>query len=626
MFFKPHGSAEKKQRQSYIEAVMHSLHLVLGLCLVCSPSAAFAADPVHYQVTFAPTGNQELDGLLKQSSALVALRSKLPPAPFALIGRSRTDQDQFLIVLHSLGYDSGQIKILIDGMALDNPALLAYLNQLPARQDAQVNIAVDKGPLYSLGDIRISGLPSGFTPDLKIHPGQSARAAPVLQARDQLTTALQNAGYAFAKVDEPYASANQTTHQLNISYAVHSGPRVDIGDISFSGLKRTNVAFLRRNINLNPGQPYSTIALENARNTLLGFGIFSSVTAMPAKTAQDGQVPIDFHVTELKRHTVSISASYATDTGFSIGTSWKDRNLFGQAESLTLSSAINGIAGNSTDSLGYDLKGVFIKPSYYVRNQTLTLSAEAVKESLTAYDRKGIILDGSLSRPITGNTSISYGLTFVNELVKQEGVSHTYVLAQFPIVFNWNNTNNLLEPTSGNKIALSLTPTYPVVGKRHRPFVILLANSSVYLPVEPKAWGVIAVHAVLGSIQGTSQFNVPPDQRFYAGGSGTVRGYSYQTIGPLFPDDKPEGGLAIDAINFEFRQHVTKNIGIVPFVDAGQVSAGSRPFKGKMQVGYGLGFRYYTGIGPIRLDLAFPVRRTPGSGAFALYIGLGEAF
>lgn len=600
-----------------------------GLCLalcICGVSAAHGANPVHYQVSFAPTGDTELDGLLQQTSSLIALRDKLPPAPFALIGRARTDQEQFVTVLQSLGYDSGQIKITIDGMALDNPALLAQLNQLPDAQDAQIDVATEKGPLYRLGTVDINGLPPGFTPKTEVQSGQVARAAPVLEERGQLATALQNAGYAFAQVDEPYALANQTTHKLNVSYNVTSGPRVDIGPITFSGLKRTDAAFLRRNIGLRPGQPYTNTAIQDARGTLLGLGVFSSVMPVPATQATNGQVPIDFHVVEMKRHTVSLSGAYATDTGVSFGTGWKDRNLFGHAESLTISSTVSGIAGNSTHGIGYDLKGVFVKPDYYVHNQTLTLSAEALKESLTAYDRKGIILGGSLARPITENTSISYGPTFINEQVKQEGISRTYVLAQFPILFNWNTANSLLEPTSGHKLSLSLTPTYPVVGKHHRPFVILMGTGSVYVPVEHDAWGVVAIHGIIGSILGTSQFNVPPDQRFYAGGSGTIRGYSYQTVGPLFADDKPQGGLALDAINFEFRQHITKSIGIVPFVDAGQVNTGSRPFKGKLRVGYGLGFRYYTGIGPIRLDLAFPVKRTAGSGAFALYIGLGEAF
>lgn len=621
----PHG-AVKKQIASHIRTVRRVLAPCLCIFFACGTAFAYAADPVHYKVSFVPTGDQELDSLLKQTSSLVALQTKLPPAPFALIGRARTDKEQLITVLHSLGYDSGQIQVTINNMQLDNPALLGWLNQLTATQDAQIEITPEKGPLYTLGDVSITGLPAGFTPKPDIHTGQVARAAPILETQDKLIASLHNAGYAFADVSAPYALANTTTHKLNVSFTVNPGPHVDIGDITFSGLKRTDAAFLRRNIGLYPGQPYAASSIQEARNTLLGLGIFSSVMPVLAKHETDGKVPVDFHVVEMKRHTISLSAAYATDTGVSFSTSWKDRNLFGKAENLTLSTSVSGIAGNSTNGLGYDLKGVFNKPNYYVHNQTLTLSAEALKESLTAYDRKGVILGGSLSRPITSTTSISYGPTFINELVKQEGKNETYILAQFPIGFNWNTTNSILEPTSGHKLSLSLTPTYPVVGKQHRPFVILLGTGSVYVPLQANAWSVIAIHAILGSIQGTSQFKVPPDQRFYAGGSGTIRGYSYQTVGPLFPDDKPQGGLALDAINFEFRQHITKTIGIVPFIDAGQVNAGSRPFKGTVRVGYGLGFRYYTGIGPIRLDLAFPVKRTAGSSAFALYIGLGEAF
>ena len=581
---------------------------------------------MKYGVSFTPSGDGGLDGLLKQTSSLVSLRTKLPPAPFALIGRAQQDEKQFTTVLHSLGYDAGRTSITIDGMTLDNPALLDHLNQLPDANQAKVQVTTQKGPLFTLGQVNINGLPQGFKARPGIRAGQTANAAPILAASAGLTTALRNAGYAFAKVSPPYAVANQVNHKLDVTYTVKTGPHVDIGPISFAGLTRTNPDFLRRHISLRPGQRYSDTALQDARDSLLGLGVFSSVTPVPASSAISGQVPIIFHVTEEKRHAVSLSGAYATDTGFTIGTSWEDRNVFRRAETLTFSVAANGLGGTGTTAPGYDVKGVFTKPDYYTRGQMLSLSAEGLKQSLIAYDRTGIILGASLARPITKNTSITYGPSFTSERVKQEGVIRTYVLLQFPINFTWNTTNSLLEPTRGHSLALTITPTFPVVGTRRRPFAILLGTGSVYFPVERNAWGVIAVHGVVGSIQGATQFGVPPDQRFYAGGSGTVRGYAYQTIGPLFADDKPEGGLAMDAIEFEFRQHITNTIGIVPFIDAGQVNAGSAPFQGKVSVGYGLGARYYTSIGPIRADIALPLKRTPGSGAFALYLGLGEAF
>ncbi len=588
---------------------------------------ADAADPVHYTVSFAPSGDPTLDSLLRQTSALVSLQKTLPPAPFALVGRARADAQQFLTVLHSQGYDDGSVTITINGAALDDPNLPDALTQAPASATAKVQIAPAKGARFKLGQVATPGLPSGFSlPAVMVRPGQSAFAAPILAAQPALLTALHNAGYAYATVGEPVAVADPASHLLDVTYSITPGPRVDIGPISFTGLKRMDAAFLRRHIALAPGQPYSDTAIQTARDSLLGLGVFSSVTPEPPApvTAQD-EAPITFRTLEQKRHAVTLSGLYATDTGISIGTSWLNRNLFGHAETLTLSAMANDLGGTGTTAPGYDLKAVFAKPDFYARGQTLNLSVEGLKESLTAYSRRALLVGASLNRPIGATKTITYGPSFISERVDQQGATRTYVLLQFPIAFNWNTSDSLLEPTHGFNASLTLTPTMPIVGKSHM-FLIALGSMAGYVPVEANNWGIIAMRGQVGTIQGAHHFQVPPDQRFYAGGSGTVRGYTYQTIGPLFPDDTPEGGAAMDAFSLELRQHITKTIGIVPFIDAGQVSASNAPFMGTVRVGAGIGARYYTGIGPIRLDITVPLTRTAGSSGFALYIGLGEAF
>jgi translocation and assembly module TamA len=248
-----------------------------------------------------------------------------------------------------------------------------------------------------------------------------------------------------------------------------------------------------------------------------------------------------------------------------------------------------------------------------------------VKESLTAYNRTAFLTGALLSRPLTPHITLSYGAGFVTEQVYQESITRNYVLAQLPVTLSYDSTNNLFEPTRGWRANISLTPTKPVVGGAG-VFVIAQGSASTYLAVEHNARGIFALRALIGAIQGASQFQVPPDQRFYAGGSATVRGFTYQTIGPLFPDDNPQGGTAIDAGTIEFRQRIGKSFGVVPLVDVGQVTATGKPFTGTLRIGAGIGARYYSGIGPIRLDVAVPLNRTPGSDSFALYIGLGEAF
>jgi translocation and assembly module TamA len=137
---------------------------------------------------------------------------------------------------------------------------------------------------------------------------------------------------------------------------------------------------------------------------------------------------------------------------------------------------------------------------------------------------------------------------------------------------------------------------------------------------------VIAVRGLVASILGASQFDLPPDQRLYVGGSGTVRGYEYQSIGPLFPSGNPIGATAADSASIEFRQRIGNDWGAAAFVDAGQASETRTPFAGRPFVGVGAGVRYYTSIGPIRADIAIPLSKPLHGDAFEIYIGLGQSF
>ncbi|HQT66227.1 MAG: outer membrane protein assembly factor [Rhodospirillales bacterium 20-60-12] len=587
---------------------------------------ALAAKTPSYQVAFKPSGDPALDTLLKQTSSLVSLQTKLPAGNFALIGRANADAKQFSTVLESLGYDSGQVDITIDGQALDSPTLLQTLRAAPRDATRMIVITPHPGMVYHLGALSVPGAPAGSVAKLGIKPGDIARAAPVLAARDALQNALQNEGYAFAHVAAPIAYADPKTHLLDVTYDVTPGARVDVGAIHFAGLQRTDPAFLRRHILLCTGEPYSNTELSTARDSLLSLGVFSSVTAIPAShAAPPGQVPITFQVTEQKLHAVTLGAAYSTDQGITLDTSWLDRNLFGRAEQLTITAAATGLGGTGTTSPGYDLKALFQKPDFWVRQQTLSLSAEAVREFLTAYSRSAVLLNAGLSRPLGKHILASYGVGFVGEQVDQEGITRNYALVQLPLGFAFDNTNSTFNPTRGFKANINITPSLPASGGSGI-FTIIQASGSTYVNLEQPGRGVLALRGLIGSIEGATQFQVPPDQRFYAGGTGTVRGFTYQTVGPLFPDSIPQGGTSIDAGSIEFRQRIGKSFGIVPFLDAGQVAATNTPFSGKLREGAGLGLRYYTGIGPIRLDVAVPVNRPPGGAALAVYIGLGQAF
>jgi translocation and assembly module TamA len=185
----------------------------------------------------------------------------------------------------------------------------------------------------------------------------------------------------------------------------------------------------------------------------------------------------------------------------------------------------------------------------------------------------------------------------------------------------------LFEPTRGFRASGSVTPTESLGGQAgSATFVIMQASGSTYFDIVGNGRSIVAVRGLVGAVEGASQFLIPPDQRFYAGGSATVRGYKYQWISPHFPDGIPQGGTAIDAASIEFRQRILEKFGAVAFVDAAQVNGNGSPFRGPLDVGVGVGVRYFTGFGPIRLDIAVPLNRIPRNDAFEFYIGIGEAF
>ncbi|MDB5738128.1 MAG: hypothetical protein JWO65_1796, partial [Sphingomonas bacterium] len=156
-----------------------------------------------------------------------------------------------------------------------------------------------------------------------------------------------------------------------------------------------------------------------------------------------------------------------------------------------------------------------------------------------------------------------------------------------------------------------------------RPYLRTQLDGSAYYPVGDKL--VIAGRGRVGTTVGIARFDLAPSRRYYAGGGGSVRGFGYQQLGPKDVQNNPIGGLSSTELAFEARYRFG-NFGIVPFFDAGRVGQTAMPSISGMRYGAGIGGRYYTNFGPMRLDVATPINRQPGESKIALYISIGQAF
>ena len=626
------------------------IYVLLGVLLACQ--RAYAADPQTYQVDLVRVGNDDIDQTLKATSDLVALRSSAPVSPFGLIARARSDTDRLKTALESFGYYESHVIININAVPLTDPSLGDALTALPKGSTAHVAVSFTLGTLYHLRRIDIDGeVPASINVRevLGLNTGQPAVAAVVLAGGAHLLSALQEQGYAFAQVDPPVAYEAADAPVLDLNFHVVAGRKVNIGAIHIEGLQRIHESLVRRRLLLHTGAIYQPSAIEAARRDLLGLSVFGQVSVQTGtQPDESGGVPITFKIRERLRHAISLAAAFSSDLGGSGGATWTDRNLFGNAEQLSVSANIINLGGSDTTGTGYDTSVKYLLPEFLHRDQSLQFVVSAIKQQLQAYDQTAKTASATLSRKLSSVWTVSAGLSTTDEQITQitsvmpgaegqlVGVPQTfdYTLVALPLALTYDSTNlatPLDDPRHGFRGSLKLTPTL-AIGHPNATFLITQLSVASYfdlsnlLPLVPGR-SVIAARALAGFAQGAGEFSLPPDQRFYAGGTSTIRGYGYQLVGPKFVQtDIPIGGTAISAAGLEFRQRLYSNWGIVAFVDAGQVSASLKPVPDDTRIGTGAGVRFYTPIGPIRFDIAVPVARRAGDDSFEVYIGLGQAF
>jgi len=636
---------------------MRSRSLIFVLfCVLAACKVARAADPQPYKVGFASTGNSELDATLKATSDLVALRSSAPVSPFGLIARARGDVDRLTTAAESFGYYQCHIVMRINGIALSDPQLSDALSKLGKGQTAQVAISLTLGPVYTLRRIDVDGeLPATMNAReiIGLRVGQPAVASAVLAGGTRLLSALQEQGYAFAKVDPPVAYEAAEAPVLDLNYHVETGAQVNIGEIRIEGLQRIHESVLRKRLLLHTGDRFRPSAIDRARKDLLSLNVFGQVSVQIGTEADaTGGVPITFKIRERLRHAVTLNAAFSSDLGGSGGATWTDRNVFGNAEQLSVSASVINLGGSDTDGAGYDASVKYLIPEFGHRDQSLQFAITALKQSLQAYDQTSRTASVTLARKLSSVWTVSAGLSTTDDHITQ-GAIYNYTLVALPLSVAYDSTNlasPLEDPTHGYRASVGLTPTV-AIGHPNSTFLIAQAKASTYFDLH-KLFGedtgrtVLALRALAGQALGASEFSLPPDQRFYGGGSGTIRGYAYQAVGPLFPELPPTippnpagalagypiGGTAITTGSVELRQRFGANWGAAAFIDAGQVSAKLKFLPDELRIGFGVGVRYYTPIGPIRVDVAVPTQRHANDvspqedGVFQVYIGLGQAF
>jgi translocation and assembly module TamA len=325
-----------------------------------------------------------------------------------------------------------------------------------------------------------------------------------------------------------------------------------------------------------------------------------------------------------------------------VRTYWEHRNLFGGAERLRLEAEvflaprndgtrIESFGDFERSDLGGRFTASFLKPALGGTRNDLLVDGR-VERDRTGGDRFG----GYTSRLVDGTVFIRHRFsdTFSVQggFQAQKGQTSDvlgqidYFVVGTPVSLTYDSTDRPLDPSRGMRINASVSP-YPEFLGSTVGMVVGEATASAYYALDEDARYILAGRVGVGSILGADLEDIPSNFRFFAGGGGSVRGFRYRSLAPLGPFGQVVGGRSLLEASLEARIKVTDTIGIVPFVDAGGAFESSYPdFEDKLRVAVGLGLRYYTAIGPIRLDIAAPLNRRPGDRPVSLYVSIGQAF
>ncbi len=579
-------------------------------CWVLAVSPARADIAYTTEIGLQGTDDPALLATLREVSQLVALEDRPPASEAALRRRTEEDVERLKTVAQAAGYWTPRLDYTVDTTATP----------------AHVTVTVTPGPLFRLSSVAFR-TPSGEIPALPAQLGPAAfgleiggpaRSTPIEAAEKRITEEYAHSGYPFAKVTDRHAVADLATHTLRVTYTIDPGVTARFGAVTIEGLSGVERDFVERRITWQQGKPYDGREVETTRQNLVKSGLFSAVRISHAEaTNAEGEVPMTISLVEGPPRSIGAGVAYNTNIGYGGQAFWENRNLFGEGERLR----VTGEAAQKLLLLSLD----FRKPDFIEHNQDFLANAELFRQLTPAYDSTRAVGFVGIERPLLPALTLGTGFDVEHANVTAPSGNENYTLLGLPSYLRRDTTDNLLDPTLGSRQTLTLTPYHGVQGPTLN-FLSSRIEDRHYLRLDDTGNMVLAGYAALGSIVGESRDGLPADKRLYAGGAGSVRGYGYQRAGPLSPSNVPLGGDSSLEFGAEFRYRITDTIGIVPFLDAGTVYPTSYPNSFNLFYSGGIGLRYYTLIGPIRLDIAAPFHRRPGDSAVQIYISVGQAF
>ena len=541
------------------------------------------------------------------------------PANAAQIARrSRADAELLEELLRSQGYYDADVTPRTEPVG---SALRVILEAVPGEQ-------------YTFASIDLPGLDAAGPDAMNLRlafgvkPGDPVIAEQVIAGGAALKTSLGELGFADATVGEQVVEVDHVTHLATLSLPVNPGPVAKFGAIRVTGKPPFSARHIWVMARFRPGQRFERSKVDDLRRALIATSLVSAAEVQVVPVDGGRTVDLAVKLEPAPSHTIAGELGYGTGEGARAEASWTDRNFFNPEGALT----VRGIAGTSEQLAAVQ----FRRSNFLQRDQVLNLQASASHQKFDAYEARTIQLAGNIERQSnfiwqkTWTWSVGPEILATDErgVFSAAGLkdTRTFLIAALPASLGYDGSDSLLDPTRGYRLSGRVSPEYSAHGGSFA-YARLQIDASVYHPISDRV--VAAGRVRLGTIFGAGVFDIAPSRRFYSGGGGSVRGYGYQQLGPKDVDGDPVGGRGLVEFGLEARIRLKQfggNFGIVPFFDGGSLATETLPDFKQWRFAAGLGARYYSSFGPIRIDVGVPLNRQKGDGPLAVTVSLGQAF
>jgi len=532
--------------------------------------------------------------------------------------RAREDADLLADLLRNRGYYDAIVYTKVEAAPAE-------------RGRVTVTLQAEPGPLYHFAEVSLPGLDeagedaAALRESFAVKANDPVNADKVTAAEAALRAELGKRGYAFADVGEMDVAVDHETRTATLTLKVTPNGERQFGRILVEGKKLFGARHIQTIARWHPGDRYKAALVDDLRRALVATGLVSTVGIKTVEGTAPKSVDLVVALEGAPVHTIAGQAGYGTGEGIRIEASWQHRNLIRPEGAVTL----RGVAGTREQLLGAVLR----MNNFRRRDQVLTAQIVASHEKRPGYEARSFNLAAGIERQTNIIWQKRWTWSVGGELIATDerdvdiktGTTRqrTFLIGALPAVLSYDGSDDLLDPTRGFRLSFRFSPELSLHAGAFG-YSRAQVDASFYQPVTERV--VLAGRTRLGTIVGANRDSIAPSRRFYAGGGGSVRGYGYQRLGPRDPVfDDPIGGRSLAEFAIEARVRFG-NWGIVPFLDAGNIYTSPLPDVSSLRFGAGIGVRYHTRFGPIRVDVGTPLNPQKGDSRVAVYVSLGQAF